>query len=99
VQIKPSKTKRFQIKRLGFPWIPLADSGLFNELRGIQIKKLFSLSARVSGCIVDTRPDGLASVAAASRHAARLPIWKIYSIKSSFTQIKKNPAVRTYELF
>jgi hypothetical protein len=50
----------------------LADSGLFNELRGIQIKKFLLVSARVSGCIAATQPDGLASVAAASRHAARL---------------------------
>jgi hypothetical protein len=34
-----AKTKQIQIKRLAFPWIPLAESGLFNGLRRIQIKK------------------------------------------------------------
>jgi hypothetical protein len=32
---------------LGFPWIPLAESGLFNGLQRIQVKKFFSL-ARLS---------------------------------------------------
>jgi hypothetical protein len=41
-QINPSKSKQFQEKKLGFPWIPLADSGLFKGLRRIQIKKIFS---------------------------------------------------------
>src|ERR1700729_4490333 len=50
VQINPRKTKQNQGKKLGFPWIPLADSGLFNALRGIQVKKSYPLSTRVSGC-------------------------------------------------
>jgi hypothetical protein len=33
-----------QGKKLGFPWIPLADSGLFNGLWRIQIKKIPPLS-------------------------------------------------------
>jgi hypothetical protein len=40
VQINPRKTKGIQGNSLGFPWIPLAESGLFNALRGIQIKKI-----------------------------------------------------------
>jgi hypothetical protein len=47
VQINPRKTKE---KRLGFPWIPLAESGLFNALQRFQIKKFPSVSTRVSGC-------------------------------------------------
>jgi hypothetical protein len=43
-QIKPRKTKEIQAKRLGFPWIPLAESGLFKGLQRIQIKKIFRLS-------------------------------------------------------
>ena len=39
-----------QGKRLGFPWIPLADSGLFNGLWRIQIKKSGRAPTRVSGC-------------------------------------------------
>jgi hypothetical protein len=38
--ILQAKTKKIQMKRLGFPWIPSADSGLFNGLQRIQIKKL-----------------------------------------------------------
>jgi hypothetical protein len=41
MQIKPRKTKQIQGKVLGFPWIPFADSGLFNELQRIQIKKIW----------------------------------------------------------
>jgi hypothetical protein len=41
--VRPSYVYRDQGKRLGFPWIPLADSGLFNGLRGIQIKKFLPL--------------------------------------------------------
>ena len=46
LQINPSKPKEIQGKRLGFPWIPLADLGLFNGLRRIQIKKFFPLFFR-----------------------------------------------------
>ena len=38
LQIKPRKTKEFQGKMLGFPWISLADSGLFNGLRAKKVK-------------------------------------------------------------
>jgi hypothetical protein len=50
VQINPRETKENQAKKLGFPWIPLAESGLFNALQGFQIKKFSSVSTRVSGC-------------------------------------------------
>jgi len=33
---------RDQRKKLGFPWISLAESGLINGLQRIQIKKIFS---------------------------------------------------------
>jgi hypothetical protein len=36
VQINPRKSKEIQIKRLGFPWIRLEETGLFN---GLQPKK------------------------------------------------------------
>jgi hypothetical protein len=39
-----AKTKQIQIKLLVFPWIPLADSGLFNGLQRIQIKNFVSLA-------------------------------------------------------
>jgi hypothetical protein len=41
-QTKPNKSKENQGKRLGFPWIPLAELGLFNGLRRIQNKKILS---------------------------------------------------------
>jgi hypothetical protein len=50
VQINPRKSKENQAKKLGFPWIPLAESGLFNALQRFQIKKFPSVSTRVSGC-------------------------------------------------
>src|ERR1700733_2000796 len=37
-QENPNKSKKMQGKVLAFPWIPLAESGLFNGLRRIQIK-------------------------------------------------------------
>jgi hypothetical protein len=42
--ILQAKTKQIQIKSLGFPWIPLVESGLFNGLQRIQIKNFFSLA-------------------------------------------------------
>jgi hypothetical protein len=38
-ELDARKAKKNQGKTLGFPWISLAESGLFNGLRGIQIKK------------------------------------------------------------
>jgi hypothetical protein len=37
--------------KLGFPWIPLAESGLFNGLRRIQIKKFFPSFSPGAECI------------------------------------------------
>jgi hypothetical protein len=39
IQIKASKNKEMQVKRLSFPWIPLVEFGLFKGLQRIQIKK------------------------------------------------------------
>jgi hypothetical protein len=41
------KSKENQGKILAFPWIPLAESGLFKGLRRIQIKKSGALSTRL----------------------------------------------------
>jgi hypothetical protein len=38
MQIKPRKSKEMQIKKLAFPWIPLAELGLFKGLWRIQVK-------------------------------------------------------------
>jgi hypothetical protein len=43
-QINPRKTKENQTKKLGVPWIPLAELGLINGLRRIQVKKLFPVT-------------------------------------------------------
>jgi hypothetical protein len=40
-QINPRKSKEIQAKKLGFPWISLAELSLFNGLQRIQIKKSF----------------------------------------------------------
>jgi hypothetical protein len=37
--MNPRKTKEIQGKKLGFPCFSLAETGLFNGLQGIQIKK------------------------------------------------------------
>src|ERR1700691_3330345 len=37
-ELRANKSKEIQGKSLAFPWIPLAELGLFNELRRIQIK-------------------------------------------------------------
>jgi hypothetical protein len=42
-----NESKENQGNLLGFPWIPLAESGLFNGLQRIQIKKFSLLATRV----------------------------------------------------
>jgi hypothetical protein len=47
IQINPNQSKQIQAKRLGFAWFYSSESGLFNGLRRIQIKKsLFGLKRR-----------------------------------------------------
>jgi hypothetical protein len=53
VQVNPRKTKQNQGKMLGFPWIPLAESGLFKGLQRIQIKKSSPASTLVTGCALN----------------------------------------------
>ena len=43
-QRNPKKSKEIQAKKLGFPWISLAELSLFNVLQRIQIKKSFPVS-------------------------------------------------------
>jgi hypothetical protein len=38
-ELRANKSKENQGKSLAFPWIPLAESGLFNQLREKKIKK------------------------------------------------------------
>ena len=47
--IAARKSKQIQGKKLGFPWIPLAETGLFNGLQRIQTKK----SSSVSHCVLN----------------------------------------------
>jgi hypothetical protein len=51
--ILQAKTKQIQIKLLGFPWIPLAESRLFNGLRRIQIKNFFSLASLSLAALIE----------------------------------------------
>jgi hypothetical protein len=53
-QENPNESKENQGKKLAFPWIPLAESGLFSGLPRIQIKKSFPALTRAPGC----RPNG-----------------------------------------
>ncbi len=53
------KCKKIQGKSLASLWIPLADSGLFNGLRRIQIKKSACGVARASGCIGTSQSQSL----------------------------------------
>jgi hypothetical protein len=39
-KVNAKESKEIQAKKLAFPWIPLVESGLFNGLQRIQIKKL-----------------------------------------------------------
>jgi hypothetical protein len=63
-ELATSKSKENQGKRLLFPCIPLAESGLFNGLWRIQIKKTAADSTRLSGCArtlgLDAYPPPLA---------------------------------------
>jgi hypothetical protein len=43
---RPSQSKGIQGKGLGFPWIPLAESGLSKGLERIQIENCFSFRFR-----------------------------------------------------
>jgi hypothetical protein len=47
-QMNPRQSKEIQTKRLGFPWIPLAELGLFNGLRRFQMKIAFPFILRLS---------------------------------------------------
>jgi hypothetical protein len=49
-ELAASKSKENQGKTLGFPWIPLVESGLFNGLQRKQIKKFAAGRPRLSGC-------------------------------------------------
>jgi hypothetical protein len=55
--------------KLGFPWIPLAESGLFNELREKKIKKIPLPLTRVSGC--GQTPETQIFLSFPSHYAAR----------------------------
>jgi hypothetical protein len=51
--VRPSYVYRDQGKRLGFPWIPLAESGLFNGLWRIQIKIFLISMSSVANVSID----------------------------------------------
>ena len=63
-ELAASQSKENQGKRLGFPWIPLAELGLFNGLQRIQIKKSAANSTRLRGCartsVLNAIPPSLA---------------------------------------
>jgi hypothetical protein len=49
-ELRANKSKEIQGKSLAFPCIPLAEMGLFNTLRRIQIKKSLRSPTRAPGC-------------------------------------------------
>jgi hypothetical protein len=51
VQINPRKSKEIQIKRLGFPWIRLAETGLFNGLQPKKKEKFSPLQSFDAICL------------------------------------------------
>jgi hypothetical protein len=59
---------------LGFSWIPLAESGLFNGLQRIQIKKFFLLAIRVSGCASPHRVARSESWFRSAESIQRIPV-------------------------
>jgi hypothetical protein len=89
---KTKKNKEIQGKVLGFPWIPFADSGLFNGLRRIQIK-IISFPFRV--VFQTSQLDfPLFSSSPQSRHARHLQIRKNSSTELRFTRIKNAHQMR-----
>jgi hypothetical protein len=94
MQIKPRKTKQIQEKVLGFSWIPFADSGLFNGLQRIQIKKSgsrFGLCSKRLNLISRSSP---LLPFATSRHAPHPLIRKNSSTELRFTRIKNAHRMR-----
>jgi hypothetical protein len=63
-ELTARKSKENQGKRLGFPWIALAELGLFKGLQRIQIKKSAANSTRLGGCartsVLNAIPPSLA---------------------------------------
>jgi hypothetical protein len=55
-QANPNESKENQGKILAFPWIPLAESGLFNGLQRKKIKNFFSGFTRATGCGQSPKP-------------------------------------------
>jgi hypothetical protein len=76
-QINPKESKEIQEKTLGFPWIPLAESGLINGLRRIQIKKSFP-------CHTVTEKPQIAFLAPTPAPPSRSSISQIYSMDSDY---------------
>jgi predicted amino acid racemase len=55
-QENPNESKENQGKILAFPWIPSAESGLFNGLQRKKIKNFFSGFTRATGCGQSPKP-------------------------------------------
>jgi hypothetical protein len=73
-EFSASKSKEIQGKKLGFPWIPLAESGLFNGLQRKKIKNLPPL--QLASWVVRT--------AASASRLARHPIVKAAHQKTRY---------------
>jgi hypothetical protein len=76
--INPRKSKEIQAKRLAFPWIPLVESGLFNGLQRIQIKKsnfeIFTKPRRTTCFSFPARTPFSALITRSKKTIAHIPI-------------------------
>jgi hypothetical protein len=88
------KSKEIQGNLLVFPWIPLAESGLFNELHAKKIKKSAACLTRVRGCAkrpaawrplaLGHDPSGLRLLTRTSRVACEVISGELYTHISEF---------------
>ena len=101
----PSRTKQNQAKLLGFVWFYSSESGLFNELRRIQIRNFCPASRSRSGCGRKSQPTRSphsrlrgrwlsAAFLVAEHHSAVFCSWQDKVINSGITPVPRaHPAL------
>jgi hypothetical protein len=97
VQVNPRKTKQNQGKMLGFPWIPLAESGLFKGLQRIQIKKSSPASTLVTGCALNPLGETHSlpfTQASTARGSTRMFVTQISDFAKPIRNADRDPAPR-----
>ena len=97
VQVNPRKTNQNQGKMLGFPWIPLAESGLFKGLQRIQIKKSSPASTLVTGCALNPLGETHSlpfTQASTARGSTRVFVTQISDFAKPIRNADRDPAPR-----